>query len=128
MALSESEIYARIGDEGFTRLVAAFYRRIPTDDILGPMYESMGEDLAAAERRLRLFLIGRFNGPQSYLLERGHPRLRMRHAPFKVDVEGAKRWLSLMSAAMVEAEIPEDVAAVLWPYFQNTAAAMVNHG
>ena len=119
-------MYERMGDEGFTRLVAAFYRRIPADDILGPMYE--GTDLAAAERRLRLFLIGRFNGPQSYLLERGHPRLRMRHAPFKVGRAAAERWLKLMREALAEVNLPSDVEVVLSVYFKSTAAAMVNTG
>jgi len=124
-AMNEADVYAAIGEDGFTRLIAAFYRRIPGDSILDPMYE--GTDLAAAERRLRLFLIGRFNGPQSYIMERGHPRLRMRHVPFKVDPAASERWLKLMSEAMAETNLPADVEAVLWPYFQSTAAAMVNH-
>jgi hemoglobin len=123
--VSEAEVYARIGEDGFTRLVAAFYRRIPADSILGPMYE--GLNLSAAERRLRLFLIGRFNGPQTYIEERGHPRLRMRHAPFQVDPSAAERWLKLMGEAMAEARLPADVEPVLWSYFRSTAVAMVNH-
>lgn len=123
--LSEAEIYNRIGEDGFTRLIAAFYRRIPGDDILGPMYQ--GIDLAAAERRLRLFLIGRFNGPQSYLMERGHPRLRMRHMPFKVSEAARDRWLKLMDEALRETQLPAEVEAVLRPYFQSTAEHMVNH-
>jgi hemoglobin len=70
-------LYSIIGEEGFTRLVAAFYRRVPQDDILGKMYPE--EDPAGAEQRLRGFLIYRFGGPQHYIEERGHPRLRARH-------------------------------------------------
>src|SRR6185437_113508 len=76
-AVEEHEVYAAIGDEGFERLIAAFYKQIPQDDILGPMYR--GRDLAGAEERLRGFLIYRFGGPQTYIEKRGHPRLRMRH-------------------------------------------------
>ena len=127
--MTEADVYARIGDEGFARLVAAFYRRVPADPILGPMYaSSVGENMAAAEWRLREFLVGRFGGPMRYVEARGHPRLRMRHGPFTIDVNGAKRWLELMGEALVEAEIPEDVAAVLIPYFRSTAVQMVNHG
>ena len=121
----ESEVYGVIGEDGFTRLVAAFYRRIPTDDILGPMYA--GLDMAAAERRLRLFLIGRFNGPQHYMMERGHPRLRMRHAPFKVDTAARDRWLKLMNEALAETALPPDVEPVLRTYFESTAHHMMNH-
>jgi hemoglobin len=121
----EAEVYGLIGEDGFTRLVAAFYRRIPTDDILGPMYA--GVDMAAAERRLRLFLIGRFNGPQSYVMERGHPRLRMRHAPFKVDTAARDRWLKLMNEALAETALPRDVEPVLRAYFESTAHHMMNH-
>lgn len=123
--VSEAEVYRLIGDDGFERLIAAFYRRIPSDSILGPMYE--GVDPAAAERRLRLFLIGRFNGPQSYLMERGYPRLRMRHGPFKIDDAGAVRWLQLMRDAMDETKLPAEVEPVLWAYFVNTASGMINH-
>lgn len=123
--VSEADVYGLIGDEGFTRLVAAFYRRIPDDDILGPMYSD--EDLAGAERRLRLFLIGRFNGPQSYLMERGHPRLRMRHARFKIDTAARDRWLALMNAALDETRLPPEIDALLRTYFATTAHHLINH-
>jgi hemoglobin len=124
--MTDGEVYTRIGDDGFARLVAAFYRRVPADSILGPMYA--GSDLAAAEWRLREFLVGRFGGPMRYVEARGHPRLRMRHAPFTVDAEGAKRWVALMSEALDETQLPADVEAVLRPYFISTALAMINHG
>lgn len=127
--MNDGDVYSRIGDDGFARLVGAFYRRVRTDDVLGPMYEtSVGHDWAAAEWRLREFLVGRFGGPMRYVEQRGHPRLRMRHAPFPVDVAAAERWLTLMAEALGEAKLGEEVEAVLWPYFHSTAAAMVNHG
>ena len=123
--VAEADVYHLIGDDGFTRLVAAFYRRIPGDDILGPMYGDA--DLAGAERRLRLFLIGRFNGPQSYLMERGHPRLRMRHIPFKIDTAARDRWLALMHAALDETQLPPEVDTLLRTFFNHTAHHLINH-
>ena len=74
--------------------IAAFYRQVPGDPILGPMYPA--HDLAGAETRLRDFLVGRFGGPQRYIEQRGHPRLRLRHAPFPIDPAARDRWLELM--------------------------------
>ena len=81
--VSEAEVYSIIGEDGFTRLVSAFYRRVPNDPVLGSMYPR--HDFVGAEARLRGFLIQRFGGPDDYSQKRGHPRLRMRHAPFRVD-------------------------------------------
>jgi hemoglobin len=124
LTLAENQIYAAIGEEGFARLIGAFYRRVRTDDILGPLYPP--EDLEGAEFRLREFLIQRFGGPGRYSAARGHPRLRMRHAPFKVDVAARHRWIELMEAAMAEANLPESVVALLRPYFATTATGMIN--
>ena len=115
-----------IGEDGFTRLIAAFYRQIPTDDLLGPMYR--GRDLAAAEKRLRDFLIYRFGGPASYIEERGHPRLRMRHAPFAIDQQARDRWMALMRTALEEASLPRPAAEVLENFFDSTATFMLNRG
>jgi hemoglobin len=122
--VEEQEVYAAIGGEGFERLIAAFYRRIPTDDILGPMYR--GRDLAAAEQRLRGFLIYRFGGPQTYIETRGHPRLRMRHVPFVIDQTARDRWMQLMRAALLEADLPANAAGVLLQFLESTASAMIN--
>ncbi|MGE0814286.1 MAG: globin [Vicinamibacterales bacterium] len=122
--IDEGEVYARIGEEGFARLVRAFYAQVPGDDILGPMYPR--DDLEGAEVRLRDFLVGRFGGPPRYIEQRGHPRLRMRHMPFAIDVDGRNRWVALMERALAEAEIPEDAAAVLRPFFQHMASFMIN--
>lgn len=123
-AMDDSEIYATIGEEGFTRLVAAFYRYVPADDILGPMYPP--EDLAGAEQRLRDFLIGRFGGPMRYIEQRGHPRLRMRHAPFVIDAAARNRWVELMSRALDEVQLPREVDRLLRPFFEGVATMMIN--
>ncbi len=123
-ALAEDEVYGVIGEEGFTRLAAAFYRQIPTDEILGPMYPK--EDLGGAEQRLRDFLIFRFGGPPRYLETRGHPRLRMRHAPFPIDAAARDRWVQLMDQAMDEAQLDARAAAVLQPFFHNVATFLMN--
>jgi hemoglobin len=120
----EHEVYQRIGDEGFARLIAAFYRRVATDDVLSPMYPK--DDLPAAQERLRLFLIQRFGGPSTYGERRGHPRLRMRHAPFAVNRRARDRWVELMDAAMAEAALRDDVVPVLRRYFADTATFMIN--
>lgn len=122
--IAEDEIYAAIGREGFARLVGAFYRQVATDDILGPMYPP--EDFTGAEQRLRDFLIFRFGGPPAYIAERGHPRLRMRHAPFRVDQAARDRWVVLMDRALDEAMLPKNVEAVLRNFFHNTATFMIN--
>ncbi len=90
------------------------------------MYE--GRDLAAAENRLRNFLIYRFGGPQQYIEERGHPRLRMRHAPFTINQAARDRWMTLMTKALEEANLPEPAAQVLAAFLDSTASAMVNRG
>lgn len=122
--MEEHEVYAAIGEEGFKKLISAFYSQVPRDPVLGPMYPP--EDLAGAENRLRDFLIFRFGGPQRYIEERGHPRLRMRHAPFPVDDLARQHWLGMMGKALTETEIAEDAKRILWAYFESTAAAMMN--
>jgi hemoglobin len=122
--VDELDIYALIGEDGFRRLVAAFYRQVPGDDILGPMYPP--DDMAGAEERLRLFLIGRFGGPQTYIEQRGHPRLRMRHAPYHIDGPARDRWVQLMGRALDEAALPPDVDALLRPFFDGVATFMRN--
>lgn len=122
--VSEEEVYARIGEEGFERLIRAFYAQVPGDDLLGPMYPA--DDLAGAHVRLRDFLVGRFGGPQRYIEQRGHPRLRMRHAPFAVDQVARDRWLALMDRALDEAALPDDVTALLRDFFAQVATFMIN--
>ena len=123
--MDEGQIYSAIGEEGFQRLVAAFYRQVPQDHILGPMYAE-DNDLAGAEQRLRDFLIFRFGGPPRYIEERGHPRLRMRHARFLVDPAARDRWVQLMTAALAEAGFPDEVAEPLRAFFESTATFLIN--
>ena len=122
--IAEGQVYARIGEEGFQRLVAAFYRQVPADDILGPMYPV--HDLDGAEQRLRDFLVGRFGGPRRYEEQRGHPRLRMRHMPFKLDQAARDRWVELMDRALDEAALPGEAAAVLRQFFHHMATFLIN--
>ena len=118
------EIYGRIGEEGFERLVHAFYARVPGDDILGPMYPK--HDLAGAELRLRDFLIGRCGGPPRYVEQRGHPRLRMRHAPFVINQAARDRWMQLMDQALDTAELPTEVTPLLREFLDGVATFMIN--
>ena len=122
--MDDASIYDAIGEDGFARLVGGFYRRVRQDDILGPMYPP--HDWEGAERRLRDFLVGRFGGPLRYMQERGHPRLRMRHMPFAIDIAARDRWVSLMRAALAEAALPADVATQLEPFFEGVATMMMN--
>jgi hemoglobin len=122
--VEEHEIYSAIGGDGFERLVAAFYRQVPGDDILGPIYPA--HDLRGAEQRLRDFLIFRFGGPAVYIEQRGHPRLRMRHAPFPIGQVARDRWVQLMNRAMDEAVLPDDVRQVLEAFFESTATFLMN--
>jgi hemoglobin len=124
MDLLDTQIYALIGEEGFARLVGAFYRRVPGDEILGPLYR--GRDLAGAEQRLREFLIGRFGGPDRYIEQRGHPRLRMRHSPFRIDQAARNRWVAVMSEAMEEAKLDTKADVMLRKFFEDSATFLIN--
>jgi len=122
--MTEEQVFELIGEEGFARLIRAFYAQVPGDPILGPMYPK--EDLAGAEERLRDFLIGRFGGPQRYVEQRGHPRLRMRHIPFAIDTAARNQWVTLMERALDEAKLPDDVTALLREFFHGVATMMIN--
>jgi hemoglobin len=122
--MQELEVYSMIGVEGFTRLVAAFYRQAPQDDLLGPMYTM--RDLPGAEERLRDFLIGRFGGPQTYIEQRGHPRLRARHSPFSINQTARDRWMRLMNSALGEAALPEKAEQVLRKFLDEMSTFMIN--
>src|SRR6185369_929018 len=117
--MDELSIYGIIGEDGFVRLVRAFYAQVPGDEVLGAMYPA--DDLSGAEERLREFLIGRFGGPQRYIQQRGHPRLRARHAPFAVDQRARDRWVRLMTRALDETGLPAEVDATLRSFFDSTA-------
>jgi hemoglobin len=122
--MTDDQVYAAIGDDGFARLVRAFYAQVPGDDVLGPMYPA--HELAGAEERLRDFLVGRFGGPSRYIEQRGHPRLRMRHAPFAIDTSARNRWVMLMDRALDETRLPVEVTSLLREFFHATATFMIN--
>lgn len=84
------------------------------------------DDMEGAERRLRDFLVGRFGGPQRYIRDRGHPRLRARHFPFAIDEAAADRWMLLMGEALEETALPDEVDAALRPFFAQVAEMMIN--
>lgn len=112
------------GEEFFTALVADFYAGVAADEVLRAMYPE--EDLEPAERRLRLFLMQYWGGPKTYGDERGHPRLRMRHAPYPIDHDAKERWLRHMRAALDARQLPAQADAVLWQYLVAAAESMVN--
>jgi hemoglobin len=122
--LTEEQVYARIGEDGFARLVRAFYAQVPGDAILGPMYPA--DDLAGAEARLRDFLVGRFGGPNRYIEQRGHPRLRMRHLPLAIDRAARDRWVELMDHALDTAAIEAPARALLREFLHGMATFMMN--
>lgn len=117
--------YEEVGGHAtFERLVDAFYRGVADDEVLRPMYPE--EDLGPAKERLTLFLAQYWGGPTTYSEERGHPRLRMRHAPFHVNPDARDRWLAHMRTAVDELDLPPLHEATLWDYLQRAAFAMVN--
>ncbi len=122
--MEDDEIYGAIGEDGFERLVAAFYRQVPADDILGPMYPA--HDLDGAAERLRDFLVGRFGGPSRYIERRGHPRLRMRHMPFAVGGAARDRWVRLMGRALDESALPPAAEARLRDFFEGVSTMLIN--
>ena len=112
------------GHETFVRLVDRFYQGVATDPVLRPLYPE--EDLGPANERLRLFLEQYWGGPTTYSEQRGHPRLRMRHAPYKVDPDARDRWLQHMRTAVNDLQLPAEFESTLWDYLERAAWSMVN--
>ncbi|HTN01977.1 MAG TPA: globin [Planctomycetaceae bacterium] len=121
---NEVTVYDALGEEGLARLVAAFYRQIPADDLLGPLYPP--DDLAGAEQRLRDFLAYRFGGPDRYIQERGHPKLRIRHVGFAINRTVRDRWMQLMNAALDETGTPPAAATAIRKFLDEAATFLVN--
>ncbi len=117
-------LYDRIGEAGFTQLTRVFYEGVANDPLLQPMYPE--EDLAPAERRLRMFLEQYWGGPDTYQQERGHPRLRMRHFEFKIGPKARDAWLAHMRKAVDSLELSALDEAMLWDYLERAAHAMLN--
>ena len=119
-----TEIYARIGDDQpFHALVEAFYLGVESDPLLRPLYPA---DLTRAKLHLTWFLIQRFGGPLRYQVERGHPRLRMRHLPFQIGTAESEAWLRHMSAALEATPEFTPFRDVLRRYFSDSAAFLIN--
>jgi len=112
------------GRPTFERLVREFYRGVAGDPVLLALYPE--QDLEPAIQRLTGFLEQYWGGPTTYSQERGHPRLRMRHMPFKVNPDQRDRWLKHMRAAVDVLELPPLQDATLWAYLERAAHAMVN--
>ena len=112
------------GHETFEKLTSVFYREVAADEILRPMYPE--EDLGPAERRLRMFLEQYWGGPRTYSEERGHPRLRMRHAPYRIDPAARDAWLTHMRAAVGTLELSPLHEAELWDYLERAAHSLQN--
>jgi hemoglobin len=112
------------GEDTFRRIVHRFYEQVAADEILRPLYPE--EDLGPAEERLRLFLIQYWGGPHTYSDNRGHPRLRMRHAPFQVGPLQRDAWLRCMRIAVDEAGLDAEHRAQLWDYLEMAANSLVN--
>ena len=121
----EVTLYDAVGGMPFfERLVTRFYEGVAADEVLRPLYP---DDLEAPARHLTLFLAQYWGGPTTYDAERGHPRLRMRHAPFAIGPEERDRWLVHMGAAVDEAgPVPESARTALLEYFEMAAEAMRN--
>ena len=120
-----SNFYEAVGGEQtFRAIVHEFYKQVPDDDILGPMYPA--EDLDGAENRLRWFLAQYWGGPQEFNEKRGHPRLRMRHMPFAVTPEQRDRWLTHIMAACDAVDLEPELDALLRDYLVRAAYSLVN--
>ena len=120
----EMPVYERIGGDAIAAIVAGFYRRVPQDEVLAPLYPA--HDLAGAEQRLREFLIYRLGGPPTYLHSRGHPRLRMRHQGFAIDGRARDHWMAAMTASMQEQDVPADVRQYLEAFLGDIATFLIN--
>ncbi len=120
-----SSFYDEIGGEAFfTDLVSQFYAQVALDPILRPMYPE--GDLKAAALRLQWFLEQYWGGPTTYQENRGHPRLRMRHAQFHINIAAHDAWIKAMRTAVDGVEMKPELREQLWSYLEMAAAAMVN--
>ena len=117
-------LYEQVGGQQFfDTLVERFYDGVADDPVLRPMYP---DDLTEPKRHLALFLAQYWGGPGTYSEERGHPRLRMRHAPFVVDEAAKDAWLDHMTTAVRDAALRPDLETALLDYFGNAADFLIN--
>lgn len=118
-------IYEAVGGEAFfVSLVDRFYQDVEQDPILKPMYPA--EDMEGARRRLHLFLMQYFGGPDTYSQERGHPRLRGRHMPFAIGQAERDAWMSHMLKSLKQADADEEIKIQMLDYFDRVATFMMN--
>jgi hemoglobin len=122
---TEGGFYEAVGGEpAFRKLVEVFYAGVADDPLLRPLYPEA--DLGPAADRLRMFLMQYWGGPRTYSEQRGHPRLRMRHAPFRVGPAERDAWLRHMRAALDSLGLPPEQERTLWDYLERAAYFMVN--
>lgn len=120
-----SSFYEQVGGEQFfSDLVSQFYAHVATDPILRPMYPD--SDMKAAAERLQMFLEQYWGGPTTYQENRGHPRLRMRHAGFHINAAARDAWLNAMHVVINEIEMDAVLRGQLWSYLEMAANSMVN--
>ncbi len=112
------------GEPTFRKLVAEFYAGVAEDPLLRPLYPE--EDLGSAAERLALFLMQYWGGPRTYSERRGHPRLRMRHMPYKIGPAERDAWLRHMRRAMDTLDLTPEQDAAMWDYLVRAAQFMVN--
>ncbi|HVX68195.1 MAG TPA: globin [Mycobacteriales bacterium] len=112
------------GHDTFERLVSGFYARVASDPVLAALYPD--HDWAGAAERLMLFLEQYWGGPRTYSQTRGHPRLRARHAEFRIDIEARDRWLAHMRSALDDLGLPAEADETLWAYLTMSADVLVN--
>ena len=117
-------IYELIGEEKIKLLVRYFYEKVESTPELRKLYP---EDLQPAERRLFLFLLQVFGGPETYSEERGHPRLRMRHLEWQIDPSMRDHWLNAMLFALDQIKPEQEVKELMMGYFIKVANHMINH-
>jgi hemoglobin len=117
--------YEEVGGEPtFRKIIGRFYELVEQDEVLRPLYPE--PDLSGAATRLRLFLEQYWGGPHTYSEQRGHPRLRMRHGPYRIGPDERDAWLRCMRIAVDEADLPPAHRVVLWDYLEMAAHSMVN--
>lgn len=124
-----STLYEQLGEDFFARLVAGFYARVRSDDLIGPMYPD--DDWDGAEQRLRWFLVQYWGGPHTFNEQRGRPMLRRRHFRFPIGQPEAERWLDLMAGSLDQFgpdELSPEQRQKLWTHFQQVAYMMINTG
>lgn len=123
--IDDTSLFEAIGGhDAFDRLTREFYRGVAADPVLKPMYPE--EDLGPAQERLCLFLEQYFGGPTAYSDTRGHPRLRMRHMPYVIDIDARERWMHHMTVAVDSLELAPLHREMMMDYFTRAATAMLN--